>query len=211
MALSYVTTAAVKARLGITNTTDDTVIGTIVGQVNGFVESYCHRAIGPFATGSTFTLHFENDDAHDSGRVFTFPAGISSITLLEVAPYTGASFVTVPSSDWFLMPHAQERDSGWPAFEVHMSDIPSASNGQPFFAPGYNTVRITGDFGWAAIPDEVSEVAVNLALALWRSRSAGTSDVFTIGPDGERTFERALSDKDRRTLNRYQQRTVTIL
>lgn len=211
MALSYVTTSAVKTRLGIGNTTDDTVIGSICDQVNGFIESYCHRPIGPFATGSTLTLHYENDDAHDSGRVFTFSSGIASITTLEVAPYTGASYVTVPTSDYFLMPHEQERDTDWPAFEVHMSDIPSASNGQPFFAPGYNTVRITGNFGWAAIPDEVKEVAVNLALALWRSRSAGTSDVFTIGPDGERTFERALSDKDRRTLNRYQARTVTIL
>lgn len=209
MALSYVTTAAVKARLSIGNTTDDAVIDTLCDQVNGFVESYTHRQVGPFATGSTFTLHFESEDAYENGRVFVHTPGISSITLLEVAPYTGAAYVTVPASDYFLMPADSDRDTGWPAFEVHMTDIPSASNGQPFFAPGYNTVRITGDFGWAAIPTEVQEVATNLALALWRSRSAGTSDVFTIGPDGERTFERALSDKDRRTLNRYQ--TVTIL
>ena len=211
MALSYVTTSQVKARLGVSDTVDDTVIGTICDQVNGFIESYCHRAVGPWATGSTFTFHHWPDDGHDSGRVFDIPQGISSLTLLEVAPYTGASFVSVPTADVFLIPAAQERDEGWPATEVHMSDVPSASNGQPFFSRGYNTVRITGNFGWTAIPYEVQEVAVNLALALWRSRSAGTSDVFTIGPDGERTFERAMSDKDRRTLLRYQARTVTIV
>ena len=211
MALSYVTSAQVKARLGITNTTDDSVIGTIVDQVNGFVESYTHRRPGPWATGSTFTFHHHPEDAYDGGRVFTFPLGIASTTKVEVAPYTGAAFTEVPATDFFLMPAPHDRDPGWPATEIHMSDVPSASSGQPFFSPGYNVVRITGDFGWSAIPAEVTEAAVNLALALWRSRSAGTSDVFTIGPDGERTFERALSDKDRRTLNRYQVRTVTVI
>lgn len=212
MALSYVTLALVKARLGITNTTDDTVLQSLCDQVNGFIESYCHRAIGPWATGSTFTFHVEDEDTGWS-RVFPFPGGVSSITLLEVAPYTGAAFVTVPAADYFLMPSAQsgDRDNGWPATEIHMTDIPSASNGQPFFATGYNTVRITGNYGWTAIPYEAQEVALNLTLALWRSRSAGTSDVFTIGPEGERTFERALSDKDRHTLMRYQSRTVTFV
>lgn len=211
MALSYVTRTQAKARLGITDTTDDAVIDSLCEEVNGWVESYTHRRPGPWATGSTFTFHHHPDDAYDGGRIFPFPLGIASTTKLEVAPYTGATMVEVPAADYFLMPHPQDRDPGWPATEIHMTDIPSASNGQPYFASGYNTVRITGDFGWTAIPFEVREVAINLFLALWRSRSAGTSDVFTIGPDGERTFERALSDKDRRTINRYQVRTVTIL
>lgn len=211
MPLSYVTTAQAKARLSITDTVDDTALGVICDQVNGFIESYTHRRIGPWATGSTFTFHHWPADAYEYGRVFPFPLGLASTTKLEVAPYTGATMVEVPATDYFLMPHPQDRDPGWPATEIHMSDVPSASAGQPFFASGYNVVRITGDFGWEAIPDEIEEVAVNLAITLYRSRGAGTSDVFTIGPDGERTFERALSLKDLRTLNRYQVRTVSIL
>lgn len=208
MPLSYTTTAAVKSRLGITDTTDDTLIGTIVDQVNAFVESYTGRQIGPWATASTFSFHYFPDDADDSGRIFPFPQGISSLTTLEVRDYTGGTLSTIPTTDWFLMPQAQQRDPGWPATELHITDVPSASNTQPQFQPGYEMVRLTGNFGWAAIPDEIEEVAVNLGLALYRSRSAGTSDVFTIGPDGERTFERALSEKDRHTLNRYRRREV---
>lgn len=206
----YVTPAMMKLRLGITNATDDDVLGTLCDQVNGFIESYTHRRLRPSAA-TTLTFDYWPDDNHDNGRILDMAIGIVSLTLLEVAPYTGAAFVTVPATDYFLMPRTQDRDQGWPATELHLSDIPSASSGQPFFARGYGTIRLTGSFYWAAIPNEVSEVAVNLSLALWRSRSAGTSDIFTIGPDGERTFERALSDKDRRTLNRYQVRTVTIV
>ena len=208
MPLSYVTTATVKTRLGITDTTDDTLIGTLVDQVNAFVESYTGRQIGPWATASTFSFHHFPKDVDDLGRIFPFPQGLSSLTTLEVRDYTGGTLTTVPATDWYLWPQAQQRDPGWPATEIHMTDVPSASNGQPFFAAGYETVRLTGNFGWSAIPADVTELAINLALALWRSRAAGTSDVFTIGPEGERTFERALSDKDRHTLNRYRRREV---
>ena len=210
MALSYVTVAGLKTRLGITNTTDDALLQTLVNEVNGFVESYCGRAVGPIGTGSTFTFHHQPDDAYDSGRIFPVPWGIASTTSLEVAPYTGATFVTVPATDFYLMPAPQDRTPGWPATEIHMSDVPSASTSQPYFGVGYNTVRIAGNHGWDAIPTEVSEVANNLALMLWRSKAAGVSDTFVIGPEGDRSMERSLSDKDRHTLNRYRRREVVI-
>lgn len=210
MAQPYVTLVAAKARLGITNTTDDAVLQSLCDQANAWVESCTGRVPAPFGTGSTFTFHHFPQDASDDGRVFPAPWGIASTTSLQVAPHTGADYVTVPATDFYPMPAPQDRDPGWPATELHMSDVPSASNGQPYFGRGYNVVRITGDFGWSAIPHEVTEVATNLCLALWRSRSAGTSDVFTIGPDGDRTFERALSDKDRHTMGRYRRRDLVI-
>ena len=210
MALPYVTLAGGKSRLGITNTTDDVLLQSLADEVNGFIESYCGRVVGPIGTGSTFTFHHLPSDAYDSGRIFPVPWGIASTTSLEVAPYTGAAFETIPATDFFLMPAPQDREPGWPSTEIHMSDIPSASVGQPYFAAGYNVVRIGGNHGFDAIQVDVSEVGYNLYVTLWRSKAAGASDTFVIGPEGDRTMERSLSDKDRHTLNRYRRREVTI-
>ena len=99
-ALSYVTTAQVKARLGIPNTTDDVVIGTLCDQVNGFIESYTHRAIGPWATGSTFTFHYQSDDSHDNGRIFDFSLSDEDMADLDRLDRTGGAGSAVEHRWW---------------------------------------------------------------------------------------------------------------
>jgi hypothetical protein len=79
-----------------------------------------------------------------------------------------------------------------------LSDVGSST-----FYPGFANVRLTGTFGWAAIPADISAIALTLAVSAARERGAGGGDSVTIGIGGERTFERALSYKDRMTLEKY--------
>lgn len=205
---SYIATAGLKTRLGITDSTDDTLLGTICDQVNQFIESKTGRILAAITlTAATF----DGNDAVEEGRCLPFPQGIRSISLLEVAPNTGGTFTTVASGDFFLRPVSTKRSPGWPATEIWISDVPSSSTTYPYFPPGYDNVRITGTAGWAAVPDDVVAVAYSLGTAAWRARGAGGGDSFTIGTDGSRTFERMLSEKDRRTLEKYMLREVLIV
>ena len=92
-----------------------------------------------------------------------------------------------------------------------MTDIPSSSNPLPYFLRGFNNISILGTFGWEATPSEIADVALNLTVASWRGRSSSGGDTFTIGADGERTFERMLSAKDWRTISRYTLRDIGII
>lgn len=208
MALTYAVASSAKVRLGITDTNDDDLLVNFCSQVNGWIESKTGRPIGPDTT-STYTL--DGYDALEDGRLLLFPRGIVSVSTLEVTTNTGAAFTTVPASDYFLRPTSNEREPGWPATELWMTDIPSASNTAPYFFPGFGTIRITGVFGWAAIPQDLIDVALTLVVASYRARGAGGGDSITIGVDGERTFERALSYKDRMTIERYRSRRVYVV
>jgi len=198
---AYATTAAVKTRLGIpsADTTDDSVIGSICDQVNQYIESYTGRVLAPIGT-ATYT--FDGFDAIDN-RVLVLPRGVLTVSLLETATYTGGSFATVPSTDYFLRPTAQEKDPAFPYTEIVMTNVPSANNYSPLFYNGYGTVRITGTWGFAAIPDDVQEISQVMAVRAWSARQAGQTDQIGVTETGSPVISRTLSIRDRDTLSRY--------
>lgn len=207
-AAEYANLVDLKSRLGITDTTDDTELQQLCTAANALIESFTARILAPI----TYTAAlFDGYDAEPGGRCLVIPTGIRSVSLLEVATNTGASFQTIPSSDYFIRPTVQERDPGWPGTELWITDIPASTDPLPFFPPGFANIRLTGTGGWAAQPDDVIDVALNVAVAKWRARSAAGGDSFTIGSDGERTYERLLSYQDRQTLTRYRLRLPSII
>lgn len=275
---TYATTSAAKTRLGITDTTDDALLGTLCDQVNQWIESFTGRILAPLPTfsttlsgaaavgdttvtlasvaglavndalmfgplsgthesvavlsisGTTVTLNSALVNAYASGataeRVYVFDGfdalegqrclpirrGIQYVTSLEVATFSaGAGGATtasvvwyrVPNADFFLRPTPQERQPGWPATEIWITNVPSPSDTTPAFYPGFANVRIRGALCWAAVPDDVTEIALNLVVALYRARGAGGGDTITIDTDGARTYERLLSATDKAALARY--------
>lgn len=202
VALGYAVLADVKTRCfdDPTDTTYDGLLGGIIEQVNAGIESFCGRSIGP--DPQTVYL-LDGFDSMEAGRVMYFSGGIQSISLLEIAPYTGQPYQTIPATDYFLMPRAQDRNPGWPAFEIQMTDIPTGGNPFPFFMPGYATGRMTGVFGWAAIPPELIEVAEITCVRAFQARQSGQGD--TVGNDetGTAIVTAYLSSWHLKTLKRY--------
>src|SRR5690348_16861094 len=96
---SYATAAALKARMNITDTTDDTVLGLICDQVNAYIEGpqACGRAIAPI---SSAVYTFDGDGS----TCLYYPKGIRAVSLLEVAYYTSGAYTTLDSSQYFLRP-----------------------------------------------------------------------------------------------------------
>ncbi len=200
-ALSYATTANVKVRLGIgtADTTDDDLLGDIVDQTNDYIESYTWRPIGPTA-GGTATFDGAEDVSWD-GRSLTVRQGIRTITSITVAPSTGSTAVTGTVADFVILPRVQNRKPDWPGFEVRIKDAVTGS--VSIFGHGYGDIVIVGDFGWAAIPPALTELAEVLAVRTWHARKAGQADVVGSDANGEPIVSRFLSMKDRRLLQSF--------
>jgi len=167
------------------------------------VTAYIHGRTGRLftrtpASGTTTYLL----DVLRPGRTLWVPKGIAAATTLEVAsssqPETAGAYATVATADWFLRPTLVDREAGWPATEVVISNVSGS-----YFAVGYNTVRLTGALGWDKVPADIAAVALTLVVAAFRERASSGGDSVTIGLDGERRYERSLSYQDRLTLDRY--------
>lgn len=196
----YANIGGVKARLGITDTTQDTILTTICGAVNGWLEMRMRRSVG---STTTTVLTFDGRSALENGRCILVPIGVQSVSLLEVAAVTGDPFVTVPASDYFIRPLIQDREPGWPGFEVWMTDIPSSANTLPVFTPGYANVRMTGVYQWAVTPPELIQVAEIAVVRAWQARQSGESDMTGSAELGMPTVSRYISGEDRVVVDHY--------
>lgn len=199
---AYATLAAVKARLDIggADTTDDDLITDLCDQVNGYIEAETGRVMAPIAS-ATYTY-----DGNGRERLYlpTNPAlsvrvgGLRAITLLELARHTGAAFETVTAGTYFLR---QASMPGAPFDWLWLSDVGSWAA----FPKGFGTVRITATAGWAAIPDEITDIALSLAVRAYHARPTGASDT-TEGEDPDmlnRAIGRFVSGRQTRLLRRY--------
>ncbi len=203
--LEYVTEALLKEQVSITDAVDDTLLSVICDRVNQYVESYTKQPIGPIAS-ATYTYDGDNltrifaaqpTDARTNGI-----GGLRAVSLLEIAPQTGAAYETIPSTDYFLRGrHGVSGPYRW----LCLSDHPVTSTHRTF-PKGRATVRVTATAGWVAIPDDLTETAINIARNEWNARQMGATEV--IDQDGQPFVPRYVSGRDRETLRRYMLRPV---
>jgi len=281
---TYATLTDLKARMKITDTTDDAVLQSICDQVNSLIEGITGRIVAPIPTfsttangaiaagaatitiasgtgvtagdalmlgpvsgthehvivgaisGAVVTPETQPINAYASGTaiqrchifdgvvdtagygrltlIMPVQMGIITLTSLEVAPTWNAastSWALIPAQDRLLRPTPLDREPGWPATEIHLSPIPSADNTYPYFA-GYDAIaRAVGVFGWAAIPDEIVDIALTTATRAANGRMAGQQDMVGSDTLGRPVISRYLSGRDRDTLERYTSKTALIV
>jgi hypothetical protein len=191
---AYATAAGLKARTVITDTTDDTVIGTICDQVNQYVETKTRRVLAPI---SSATYTFDGDGS----RCLRYPRGIRAVSLLECQLYTTAGYSTIPSTQYFLRPSASDVLPGWPFTRIEFTDYPLGTIS--YFPRGFDTVRVTMTTGWAAIPDDITDVALTAATRAWHAVQAGQTDIIGTDDMGRPLVSRFFSARDLETLNTY--------
>lgn len=190
---SYATAATLKARIGIGDTADDTVLGAVCDQVNQYIETKTGRVLAPVAS-TTFLI-----DIEEACTRFHFPRGIRAITALAVGDHTGASRTALASTDYFLRPSAHDRLPGWPATWVHLSDFAS----RRYFPRGFEVVSMTATTGWDAIPDDIAEVALVAAARAWHAVQSGQADLVGTDEMGQVLVSRFFSPRDLETLRTY--------
>jgi len=198
---SYATGSALKTRAGITDSTDDTLLGLICDQVNQYIESRTGRVIAPIS--GTAIYYYDGDG--DTSLFLPLPVsaapigGLRSIALLEFAAYTGAAYETIVAGDYFLR---QRVGMTGPYERLVMSDVPTGSYSA--FPRGRNTVRATSSTaGWAAIPDDITDVALTAATRAWFARQSGQQDIVGSDELGQPLISRFFSARDFGTLRAY--------
>lgn len=191
-------------RTGTTDTADDELILEHIRQVTSTILGYTGRQFVRSPASGTTTLLF---DVHNAGRLLRVPKGIAAATTLEVAtssqPESGGTYTTVTAAEWFLRPVSSERDHGWPATSIVISDVSGSS-----FTQGYNTVRLTGALGWATVPADVQGIGIRSAAAATLAKGS-VGNAVPIGPNGGVTVLRNISPADRETLDWYRALAVS--
>lgn len=192
---SYATATLLKARTGIGDTTDDTELGKVCDQVNGYIESFCRRPIAP-VTSATYLI-----DVPEPTDTLYFPRGIRAVSALSVGQFTGGARTTLTEgTDFFLRPSAHERIPGWPALYVVLSDYCTTFR---VFPKGFEIVSMTATTGWATIPDEITDVALTAATRAWHAIQSGQTDIVGTDEMGRPLVSRFFSSRDFNTLRTY--------
>lgn len=197
---SYATATALKQMIGITDTNDDTLLGLICDRVNQLIETTCRQVIAPISSAAYLY------DGNGLSRIF-LPRPVNSsigiggaraVSLVEFAPYTSGTFETVASTDYVLR---SPFGNGGPYRWLLMSDQPAGTYHD--YPDGQANIRVTMTAGWAAIPDDVTELALNLAHRAWNARQSGQQNVVGSDESGQPYVARYLDGKDKMTLRAY--------
>lgn len=196
---------------------DELAVGPVTGVhessnvigVNGAVVTLGVPLVNAYLVGAPVERVYLRDGFEASSdellpaRSLVEPRGIIFLSALEIASYTRGEFALIPASDYWLRPTPQQRQPGWPATELYMTNIPSPTNPYPAFFPGYGNIRYWGQLGWPAIPTDVAGIAERAVVALWQMRAGGGA--YTVNPmnDASENIPHLLSLTDWRTLQSY--------
>lgn len=201
-ALSYTSGTAISAYMvsdGQTLTSGGSATCvTIASAVNERLESYVQRPIGPAGTAA------RTYDGDGSDELW-IPEGVNAITQLRISSGTGGTWSTMGSTEYVLRPASHKRPTGWPAFYIKLTD---AATTYLTFTAGFDTVEVTpgtattDQFGWPAIPTELTNLATIWGVRLYQNRQGGEAGQTGSNDFGASVFA-VLTDDDWEVLNRY--------
>lgn len=198
----------VKQELGITGTTDDEVILEKIAQVSSAIEHLIGQWMAPRPTdpASTMTLLFDVEWGRWAHRSLLLEygdrlTGIRAVTAVGIAiqsqPETGGTYTAATVSDFFMRP---KPTADGPALRLEITQYPTGSAN--LFYPGYNTVQVTGSFGFASVPADIQGVAIRAVVRRFIGKGGGGVAVAT-GPSGTEILLPDMSGIDRATISQY--------
>jgi len=171
--MALCTIAQVKARLfpaGVADTTDDTLLTELVGEVGAWIAHSTDRAFEPVASAD---YYFDTT----AGYVLRVPMGVRAVTFLGVAtshqPDTGGTYTTIAAANILLRPSVADLPAGWPATEIRLSRAQNVT-----FGNIENGAKVTMTTGFAAVPPDIEAVAIDGVVSAYQMRKNGTSGVF---------------------------------
>lgn len=154
----YCTLAEVKAALRIVDGVDDSLLETAVESASRLIDGFCQRSFYSAGTAS---------------RVFSVESSIvaeiddaSAVTLVQTSSdLNGVYDVTFAATDYQLEPLNRIADglAGWPITRIRAIGDYSFPN-----YIGEAGVKVTGTWGWAAVPYPVKQATVIQASRIFK-------------------------------------------
>jgi hypothetical protein len=166
----YATVAALKSRLGVTDTTDDYELHGACFAASRAVEQHCRRTFWRTAAGTART--FEPDDAYRV-RMPAFCDLVSVSALATDASGDGVFETSWAASDYQLLPHNPAAAPELRPFNeiraVGSLTFPVPCGISPQLARR-NRVQVTGVYGWPAVPWGIRQAAAILAQETFKAK-----------------------------------------
>jgi hypothetical protein len=183
LSTSYITSAALKATVSLTGQTyADADVAAAIVAASRAIDNLCHRK------GTSSRLAFEADTDALQVRYYT-PVRDTRIVFDDLATFTG--LLTDPSGDGTFP------DTWALHTDFELEPLNAATEGEPytcatvrpngaFLFPGRipRSVKLTGKFGWPAVPDAVPQATTILATKLLKRSREAPWGVLGVGVDG---------------------------
>jgi len=153
----YASTADIKAALRITDSVDDSLINMAGSAASSLIDGYCGRTFGTVSEVRYF--------APDNGYLLQVDDLAGTAITVESSTVSDQVFdVTWAATDYQLEPlNAYADGLGWPYTRLRAIDTRLWP-----YAWGEATVRITGTWGWPAIPAQITQAAVIQAMRIYK-------------------------------------------
>ena len=193
--MSYATLAEFKSSIGITDSTDDSALQSVLDATDQLINNYCDTKLG-FATTSSQTRYYTADNL-----LYVLTDPIVTVTTLQTDDDGDGTYETTWSAtDYILAPRNAATD-GRPYTEID-TNIQDTR----LFPTGYLGVKVIGTFGWAAVPSAVKQAALIQAGAVWSSRTAPFGVIGSQDLGGVMRMSRALHPEAQVLLEPYRLR-----
>ena len=152
----YCTLAEVKAALRITDNDDDTLLERAIESASRRIDGYCGRWF--YKTAQTAVQLFAENEL-----ILVFPNDLanSSVTIKLDANGDGTYEETlVQGTDYILTP----TNAPLNGFPYSKAEMIGGDTFPLYYAPAPPTVEVTGEWGWNAVPSDVNQACILLAM-----------------------------------------------
>lgn len=168
-ATTYCSVSDLKARLGITDTADDALVGTAVDGASRAVEEICGRYFWNGTDTRTYVPQsIFGQQLDDIVSVSSFQVDFDGDGVYEQTWVQGTDYVLTVSPGKY---NTGTRGEQWPytGFQVI-----NTTHYVPFMWPWshQNRIQVTGTFGWPAIPSAVVQATLIAAADLFKLKDA---------------------------------------
>jgi hypothetical protein len=194
--MSYATLSEFKAAVGITDTTDDAALQSVLDATDTLIDLYCDRKTG-FGT-ATETRYYTAEDYE-----YVLTDDLVSITTLQTDDDANGTYETTwtAGTDYVLAPRNAALD-GFPYTEIDTS----VTWPRNFPKDVYIGVKVVGVFGFPAVPAAVKQAEIIQAGAVWNSRTAPFGVIGSADLGGILRMSRALHPEAALILEPYRKR-----
>jgi len=194
--MSYATLAEFKAAVGITDSTDDAALQSVLDATDTLIDLYCDRKTG-FGTASE-TRYYTAEDWE-----YVLTDDLVSVTTLQTDDDANGTYETTWTSgtDYVLAPRNAALD-GFPYTEIDTS----VTWPRNFPKDVYLGVKVVGVFGFPSVPAAVKQAEIIQAGAVWNSRTAPFGVIGSADLGGILRMSRALHPEAALILEPYRKR-----
>lgn len=169
--MSYTSVSEVKAYLGISGTTDDALIASLIDAAHKTIDSYTGRRFEALADGTHYFTVGEDTDC----STLYLDDDLCQITSI-ITNADASSTTTLATTDYVTQPR-----NTTPYYAIRLL----ASKGQEWtYEDDPETgITVTGRWAWSIVPpDDIKQACTRLAGYYYRQKDAGVYDTTAI-PD----------------------------